>query len=107
MQRLSDQKNGIIRRHRPLKRWFDEQDRGVGRCGWKADPFCCFTGSEHDLIATPDLLQDFLCKRLIGDKAYDLDALLEDLAARGIDVVIPLRRNRNIQRVFDREAYCD
>ena len=36
-----------------------------------------------------------------------MNALLEDLAARGIDVVIPPRRNRNIQRVFDREAYCD
>lgn len=42
---------------------------------------------------------------LSADKAYDTDAILEHLAAAGIEAVIPPRRNRLVQRPFDRCRY--
>ena len=35
--------------------------------------------------------------RLIGDKAYDSDALAEDLARLGIELIAPHRKNRKIK----------
>ena len=35
--------------------------------------------------------------RLIGDKAYDSDALAEDLAAEGIELISPNRSNRKVK----------
>lgn len=40
------------------------------------------------------MLGDQVPQRLIGDKAYDSDALAEELAARGTALIAPHRRNR-------------
>jgi hypothetical protein len=37
-------------------------------------------------------------ERLIGDRAYDLYSLDEDLAERGIEMIAPHRRNRRSPR---------
>ena len=42
---------------------------------------------------------------LIGDKAFDSDALLDTLAKRGAEAVIPPKTNRTVQRTFDRDTY--
>lgn len=36
-------------------------------------------------------------ERLIGDKAYDSDALAEELGSAGIELIAPNRRNRKIK----------
>ena len=48
--------------------------------------FVVLPSLSHALMAMPDLLQDVSCKRLIGDKVFDSDALFEALAERGFDV---------------------
>jgi transposase len=45
-------------------------------------------------------------KVMLGDKGYDTDAILDDLAARDIAAIIPPRRNRKIQRVIDGYLYA-
>lgn len=47
------------------------------------------------------LLVDELPTRLIGDKAYDSDPLDQQLAAQGIDMIAPHRRNRRKPRTQD------
>lgn len=44
---------------------------------------------------------------LIGDKAYDADALIDLLTERGVDPVIPPKANRNNQRACDYPLYCE
>jgi len=56
-------------------------------------------------MALPDLLEDISCATLIGDKAFNSDGLLEDLAERGVNAVIPPRTNRTVLRPFDRDVY--
>ncbi|QKV57198.1 MAG: transposase [Dechloromonas sp.] len=52
---------------------------------------CCCLGYETDSLS--------------ADKAYDTDAILEHLAATGIEAVIPPRSHRLVQRPFDRHLY--
>lgn len=45
------------------------------------------------------MLTSELPERVIGDKAYDSDALDEELAEEGIELIAPHRRNRRPERV--------
>lgn len=45
-------------------------------------------------------------KEPMGDKGYDVDAILADLEQRGIAAVIPPRRNRKVQRPIDGHLYA-
>jgi transposase len=45
-------------------------------------------------------------KVLIADKGYDSDAIINDLAKRGIEAVIPAKRNRKQPRVIDGFVYA-
>ena len=40
-------------------------------------------------------------KRIIADRAYDSDPLRERLAKRGIDLIVPYRKNSNLRRYED------
>ena len=42
---------------------------------------------------------------MIGDKAFDSDALLHMLADRGAEAVIPPKKNRTLPHTFDRDTY--
>ncbi len=69
--------------------------------------FVVLPGPSHDRMAIPDLLQDIAFTTWIGDTACDSDALLDRLADRGADAVIPPKKNRTHQRTFDRDADRD
>lgn len=45
-------------------------------------------------------------RRIIGDRAYDSDPLDNALAAQGIEMIAPHRRNRK-RRVLHKECYND
>jgi transposase len=45
-------------------------------------------------------------KVLLADKGYDADAILADLADRGVAAVIPPKRNRIVQPVIDGHLYA-
>ncbi|GHU24569.1 hypothetical protein FACS1894172_08080 [Spirochaetia bacterium] len=42
---------------------------------------------------------------LLADRGYDTDMIVEQAVASGIKVVIPPKRNRKVQREYDRELY--
>lgn len=42
---------------------------------------------------------------LLADKGYDADAILDECEAAGLESVIPPKRNRKIQREFDKDLY--
>ena len=64
-------------------------------------------GQAHDLTCAQPLLDEADPQALIGDKAYDADALIDLLTERGIDPVIPPKANRNNQRACDYPLYCE
>jgi transposase len=42
---------------------------------------------------------------IVADRAYDSDAVVEQIEALGVAAVIPSRSNRKLPRVIDREVY--
>ena len=64
-------------------------------------------GQAHDLAGAEPLLENADPDALIGDKAYDADALIDLLAKRVITPVIPPKANRKAQRTCDYALYCE
>jgi len=64
-------------------------------------------GQTHDLACAEPLIENVDPNALIGDKAYDADALVDTLAQREITPVIPPKANRKIQRQCDFALYCE
>ena len=62
-------------------------------------------GQSADIAQADALLSDINAEAVAADKAYDADALVVLRQARGIQVVIPPRANRNQPREYDRELY--
>lgn len=66
------------------------------------------TGGEAHEVKGYDALME-LCdlhpEKLLGGKCYDSDEIRDDLAARGIEPVIPPRSNRKASIAYDLEAY--
>lgn len=63
-------------------------------------------GNSADLEGADTLIPSVDAEHLLGDKAYDADnRVLEILAERGIEAVIPPKKNRKIQRDFDKYLY--
>ncbi len=63
-------------------------------------------GQAHDLDGADVLLPLMEADTLLADKAYDADKrVIEPLHEAGKTVVIPPKRGRKIQRVFDKEIY--
>ena len=64
-------------------------------------------GQAHDLACAEPLLDSVDPQALIGDKAYDADALIDTLNRREITPVIPSKANRKTQRACDFALYCE
>jgi transposase len=62
-------------------------------------------GQDHDLTCAEPLLDNADPRALIADKAYDADALIDKLTARGITPVIPPKANRKSKRECDFALY--
>lgn len=60
-------------------------------------------GQVSDLVGADHLLVDLEAEALLADKAYDADARV--LEASGTVAVIPPKRNRVVQRDYDKELY--
>ena len=67
--------------------------------------FAILPGQAHDLTGVPDLPGGLPFGTLVGDGASGADWLLEDLAERGAEAVIPSKRNRTARRGRDRDVY--
>jgi len=64
-------------------------------------------GQAHDLACAEPLLENVDPGALLGDKAYDADALVDTLTQRGITPVIPPKANRKTPRPCDFALYCE
>jgi transposase len=64
-------------------------------------------GQAHDLACAEPLLDGVDPQALIGDKAYDADALIDTLNRREITPVIPSKANRKTPRACDFALYCE
>ncbi len=62
-------------------------------------------GQIHDVNAVDDLFANIDADAFIADKAYDADGVIDTLKARNIQPVIPPRRNRKVQRDYDKQIY--
>ena len=74
--------------------------------------FVLLPGQRHDLIGVPSLLDGVEFEALIADRAYDSNALRDELKERGATAVIPPthpERSRRTNRVdeidYDVEMY--
>ncbi len=64
-------------------------------------------GQAADVTQAETLLPDVPFEVVIADKGYDSQALVDRIAARGAEAVIPSRENRAQPRAYDRERYRD
>lgn len=62
-------------------------------------------GQQHDSQCAPTLITKVDPKILLGDKAYDVDAIRQQLQARNAVAVIPPKANRKAPAAFDKELY--
>lgn len=62
-------------------------------------------GQRHDITQAEDLLAGYEFERAIADRSYDATELLQVLAAKGAEAVIPPRKNRKDQREYDKHLY--
>lgn len=62
-------------------------------------------GQRNDIALAHDLVDGIEADAMLADKGYDADHLIERIAEAGIDVVIPPKRNRKVQRPYDAELY--
>lgn len=62
-------------------------------------------GQTHDSVPVRELLSGIIAKYILADKAYDKDSLIIDVENAGATAVIPPRRNRLVQRAYDKHLY--
>ena len=62
-------------------------------------------GPVADCTQADQLTAGFAAERLLGDKAYDTDAIVAGAEARGSIPVIPPKKNRNAVREYDQYWY--
>ena len=58
-----------------------------------------------DCSLAHELITDFRAEHLIADKGYDSDAIIAQAEQQGMKAVIPPRKNRRVQRDYDRHLY--
>lgn len=62
-------------------------------------------GQRNDIAVAHDLIEGFEAEATLADKGYDADHLIDHIARTQARIVIPPRRNRKVQRPYDRELY--
>ena len=62
-------------------------------------------GNVADCTQAEALIEGLPSACLMADKAYDTNALLDLLAYRKTEAVIPPKRNRKVQRAYDEHLY--
>ena len=67
--------------------------------------FVLLPGHRFDTVGVPPLLDGIAFKALIADKAFDSNAIIADLDARGSKVVISQHSRRTSPRAIDEEMY--
>ena len=64
-------------------------------------------GQRGDVTQASALVDGYTTEAVLGDKGYDADALLAQIAEAGAVAVIPSKRSRVVPREHDRTLYAD
>ena len=62
-------------------------------------------GTTADCAQAFRLIEGITAEYLLADRGYDSDAIVEQARIKGMNPVIPSRRNRKTQRDYDPELY--
>lgn len=62
-------------------------------------------GQAHEAPRANALLEGYEVEFVMGDKAYDAEAILTTIAEMNAEAVIPPKKNRTEQRTYDLELY--
>ncbi len=62
-------------------------------------------GTVADISHASELIQGFNAEAVIADKGYDSDSFVESVESSGAEAVIPPRKNRKLQRLYDKHLY--
>ena len=62
-------------------------------------------GTTADCTQAVPLIAGFTSEKLLADKGYDADAILEQAQRQGMSPVIPPKSNRTKQRDYGKELY--
>jgi transposase len=58
-----------------------------------------------DCTKAPELIEGIEAQYLLADRAYDTNAIVGKAQKAGMEVVISLKRNRKVQRAYDKALY--
>jgi len=67
--------------------------------------FILTPGQTHDSTQAQALMNGYDYDRVLADKSYDADEILQFIAEQGAEAVIPPRANRKEQREYDTHWY--
>ena len=62
-------------------------------------------GTTADCTQACYLIKGLDAEQLIADRGYDTNAIIEQAAQQGMEVVIPSKKNRKKTRVYDKDLY--
>ena len=62
-------------------------------------------GTTADCTQASKLIEGITAEHLLADRGYDANAILEQAKKQGMKPVIPPKKNRIIQREYDKELY--
>ena len=62
-------------------------------------------GPRADCKEAIPLIEDLPCKVLLADRGYDTDEIVEYAKTSGIQPAIPPKKNRKVQRNYDKNLY--
>ena len=62
-------------------------------------------GATADCTQACGLIEGLTAKHLLADRGYDTNAILEQAARQGMNPVIPPKKNRRVQRDYDKYLY--
>ena len=96
-------------RSRPwtLPRRAEHQDSHGGRCAGQSAALPARRWTRQRGDACQALIEGFKADAVLANKGYDANHVLQHLAQREIQAVIPPKANRVEQREFDRHVYKD
>ncbi|MCR4623685.1 MAG: transposase [Alphaproteobacteria bacterium] len=62
-------------------------------------------GVTADCVKAGELIENTGARGLIADRGYDSDKIVQNAENLGMKVVIPPRKNRKVQRNYDKNTY--
>lgn len=62
-------------------------------------------GQENDIRRAGDLIEGLNPGHVLADRAYDADSFHDAILETGAAPVIPPKRNRRVQRAYDKDIY--